>query len=334
LARSALRQSDDRFRAIADLVPELLWSSEPSGSAQWFNQRWLDYTGQTMEEAQGWGWVQAIHAEDREASQERFLAAIQAGEPFERQHRLRRHDGESRWFLVRAEPFRDEAGEILQWFGSGTDIHEQGIAMENLRQSESRAQLLLAELQHRVRNTLGVVRSIAQRSAETSTTVQDYASHVDGRLSAFARVQAAVTRDPSSSLDLRQLIEDELLAYNAKVGEQVTRIEGPTLELSDKPAEVIGMAIHELTNNAVKYGAFASADGRLSVDWSISEDTSEPMLVLKWQESGVAIPTQPARRGFGTELLEGSIAYEMEGQSKLEFREDGVRCTITLPCGD
>lgn len=330
-AQLALRQSEERFRAIANLVPELLWSSEPAGTASWFNRRWLDYTGQTMEQAQGWGWADAIHTDDVTVSREKLQAAISSLEPFQHEHRMRRRDGEYRWFIVRAEPTFDETGTISQWFGSATDIHEQRVALGELQQSEARSRLLLAELQHRVRNTLGVVRSIVQRSAETSETKDEYASSLYGRLSAFARVQAAVTRDPATGLDLAQLITDELLAYGAKLDEQVTRIDGPTLALGAKPAELIGMAIHELTNNALKYGALSEAAGRLSVTWSIIEDDREPVLRLEWVEDGVPLASQPTRRGFGTELLKGRIAYELEGETIMEFEDTGLHCTMIVP---
>lgn len=332
-AQVALRQSEERFRAIANLVPELLWSGEPTGAASWFNQRWLDYTGQTIEQAQGRGWVETVHPDDRAVSQEKYQAAINGQEPFEREHRMRRHDGAYRWFIVRAEPTFDDTGHITQWFGSATDIHENRAAMEDLQQSEGRARLLLAELQHRVRNTLAVVRSIVQHSAATSDTKEDYARHLDGRLSAFARVQAAVTRDPETGLDLARLITDELGAYGAELGQQVTHIEGPPLVVGAKPAELIGMAIHELTNNAVKYGALAKSSGRLSVRWSINGEGQDAALRLEWRESGVSISAQPSRRGFGTELLENRIAYELEGETIMRFEEDGLRCTMVLPVG-
>jgi two-component sensor histidine kinase len=99
-------------------------------------------------------------------------------------------------------------------------------------------------------------------------------------------------------LDLRKLIEEELLAYDAKLGKQVARIDGPAIELAAKPAEVIGMVVHELTSNAVKYGALSAAAGRLAVNWSIGHKIGEPMLLFQWQESGVSIPTKPTRRGL------------------------------------
>jgi len=123
-AEQARRESEEKFRAVANLVPSLLWSNDPEGSAIWHNQQWLDYTGQTMEEAADDGWLDAIHPEDREQSLENFQRAVDAGEPLRQEHRIRHHDGEYRWFLVQARPVRDD-GEISRWFGAATDIHDQ-----------------------------------------------------------------------------------------------------------------------------------------------------------------------------------------------------------------
>jgi PAS domain S-box-containing protein len=134
----ALAESEARFRAVANLVPDLLWSNDPAGRGQWYNQRWTDYTGQASAEAAGDGWLAVIHAEDRDATLARLRHAILTGEPLQREHRIRRKDGAYRWFLVRAEPVRDAGGAITQWFGAATDIHDQRTAAQALEDSERR----------------------------------------------------------------------------------------------------------------------------------------------------------------------------------------------------
>src|SRR3712207_128190 len=108
-AEAALRTSEARFGGVADLVPDLLWQSEPDGSTRWYNAGWLEYTGQTLEQARGWGWTDAIHPDDRARSAVNYARAAERGEPLVQEHRIRRHDGVYRWFLVRAEPQRDES---------------------------------------------------------------------------------------------------------------------------------------------------------------------------------------------------------------------------------
>ena len=200
------------------------------------------------------------------------------------------------------------------------------------RKAEERQRLLLAELQHRVRNTLGVVRSIARRSALTSSTVEEYASHLDGRLSAFARSQAFVTRDPEAGVDLEYLVAEELLAYHAREGEQV-QVSGPSIRLQPKPAETLVLALHELATNAVKYGALAKPEGRIAVTWQIDRTGGTPQLVFEWVEKNGPKIDKPARRGFGSELLEQTLAFELKARTTLSFDPGGLHCKIVIPLG-
>ena len=199
------------------------------------------------------------------------------------------------------------------------------------KKAEAHQKMLLAELQHRVRNTLAVVRSIARRTAETSDTVEGYAAHFEGRVSSFARTQGMVTRSLDTSVDLEELVRDELLAHAARDESQV-HVEGPRLRLRPKAAEVLGLALHELATNAVKYGALSGAGGRVGVVWHVGGKDGARVLDLVWQESGTR-PSRVAdrRRGFGTELIERTLRYELDAQARLEFTPDGVRCAITVP---
>jgi PAS domain S-box-containing protein len=146
LAERGLRESEKRFRAVADLVPDLLWRSNPSGFTTWYNHRWLEYTGQTSWEAQGWGWVDAIHPDDREPSRANYKRAAALGQRLEHAQRIRSSDGAYRWFLVRAEPVLDEHGEVQQWFGAATDVHEQRRLMATLEERVTERTRELREL--------------------------------------------------------------------------------------------------------------------------------------------------------------------------------------------
>jgi chemotaxis methyl-accepting protein methylase/two-component sensor histidine kinase len=203
------------------------------------------------------------------------------------------------------------------------------VDVTQIKRAEERQRLLLAELQHRVRNTLGVVRSIARRSANNSATVDEYAAHLDGRLSAFARTQAMVTRDPAGGVDFEYLIVEELASYNANEGEQV-RIAGPPIRLQPKSAEILALAIHELATNAIKYGALSEAAGQVEVLWRI-KGTEEQSLVLEWRESGGPIVQPPQRQGFGTEMLERTLSFELKAKTVLDFDAKGFRCSIVIP---
>ncbi|MDA9426007.1 MULTISPECIES: CheR family methyltransferase [Bradyrhizobium] len=226
-------------------------------------------------------------------------------------------------YIVRILPYRS-----IDNFIAGVVI--TFIDVTAITRAEERQRLLLAELQHRVRNTLGVVRSIARRSAESSSTVAEYAAHLDGRLNAFARTQALVTRDPEGGVDLEYLVVEELLAYNAREGEQM-RVSGPAVRFQPKAAETFALAIHELATNALKYGALGQPAGRLEISWRIDEAAAPPQLLFEWRERGGPQVTPPPRKGFGTELLERTLAFELKGQTTISFNAPGIHCLIAIP---
>jgi formate hydrogenlyase transcriptional activator len=132
----AMLPSDDFLRTMIDQMPTLAWSCRPDGSAEFVNQRWVDYTGLSMEEAVGWGWQATIHPEDLGKSMETWLRIVASEEPGEEEARLRRFDGEYRWFLFRAVPVRDERGKVIRWYGTSFDIEDRKQAEEKLRQDE------------------------------------------------------------------------------------------------------------------------------------------------------------------------------------------------------
>jgi PAS domain S-box-containing protein len=137
-AEKALRESEKRFQSIVNLVPDLLWDSEPDGSTNWYNQRWLEYTGQSFEQAIGWGWTDAIHPDDREGSARRYSEAVEAGRQLQQEHRIRRHDGEYRWFVVNASPVKDSNGRVVKMYNAATDIHDRKLSEESFREAELR----------------------------------------------------------------------------------------------------------------------------------------------------------------------------------------------------
>jgi PAS domain S-box-containing protein len=329
-----LPESEARFRLMADAVPQIVWITDADGRLVFFNKQWADYIGlpdipsTAREVADSY-----VHPDDAGYTMEAFEAARASGGLFEVEHRIRGKDGSYRWFLVRAQPYRDEAtGRIVRWFGASVDIHDRKLAETALRESESRAKLLVAELQHRVRNSLSVVRSIARRTGATSDSVEEYAMHLDGRIDAFARVQSAVTRNPLAGIDLEILVAEELISVGAQEGGRVRGITGPKVRLQPKPAETVALAIHELATNAVKYGALCTETGRIKVGWDFEEAGGERQLVFRWIETGVNLSaTNGRRRGFGIELIERTLAYDLGGEAALEFGRDGLSCTVRLP---
>ncbi|HEX3499390.1 MAG TPA: PAS domain-containing protein, partial [Stellaceae bacterium] len=124
-AEERIRQNENELRTIIDAIPAMTWSALPDGSRDFLNQRWLAYTGLSLEEGRNWGWLFAVHPEERARIEDEWRAAVATGAPFEMEARFRRADGEYRWFLSRAVPLHDELGNIVKWYGTTTDIEDR-----------------------------------------------------------------------------------------------------------------------------------------------------------------------------------------------------------------
>jgi two-component system CheB/CheR fusion protein len=184
----------------------------------------------------------------------------------------------------------------------------------------------LVDYQHQVKNLMGIIRSIATRTVEKSVTLEDFASHFDGRLTALALTQRALARAGTFDIDLEELVREELLRH--VVAAHSMTVEGPAARLSQKTAETLGLALHELAVNAVKFGALSVAGGRISVTWC----KEGHHLRLEWRESGVAtIDFRPKHMGFGREWIERGVPYQLGAKTRLEFLPGGVVCTLLLP---
>src|SRR5713226_3693387 len=138
-----IKSSEDKLRTIIDTIPALAWSARPDGSAEFFNRRWLDYAGLSIDEARDWGWTAAVHADDLNRLADYWRSILASGESGEIEARLRRFDGVYRWFLFRASPLRDEAGNIVKWYGTNADIEERKQAEEALRSNEQKLRLIV-----------------------------------------------------------------------------------------------------------------------------------------------------------------------------------------------
>ncbi|PZO48613.1 MAG: hypothetical protein DCF16_16100 [Alphaproteobacteria bacterium] len=197
------------------------------------------------------------------------------------------------------------------------------------RRAEERQAVLLAELQHRVRNVLAMVRSIARRTFDGGGSIDQVRAQLDGRIGALARTQALLTRSAGVGVDLELLIREEL---TAQASDGPVTLSGPEVELAPKAAEILTLAVHELSTNATKYGALGCDDGRLSVSWTLALVAGQQWLRLVWDESaGRAMNRAPHRSGFGTELLTRRVPYELRGRGVMQMRPAGLLCTIEFP---
>ncbi|WP_343526063.1 GAF domain-containing protein [Sphingomonas sp.] len=324
-AEVALCESQRRLSTLIGGIPQLVWTATQDGQWTWASPQWVALTGLSVEKSLGHGWLAAVHPDDRDAALRFWTEAGRRGD-LAMEGRIRHQQtGRYRWFKTVATPVHDDHGRIVEWFGTSTDI-------DNLRRLRERQETLVAELQHRVRNILTVVRSIFTRTVESGGPIDEIADHFRGRLDALARTQVVATQTRSGRVDLENLIRDELLGVGAIEDERLS-IGGPDVALPADTAESIGLAMHELTTNALKYGALRHPGGRLSIAWHVEHASeSKCELIVKWDETGVpAMPVLPVRQGFGTELIREALPYGLGARTRLEFRGGGVLCVISLP---
>jgi two-component sensor histidine kinase len=205
---------------------------------------------------------------------------------------------------------------------------------EERRQSREREAILCAELQHRLRNMLGIIRSVFSRTMETAASLDEAADHFRGRLDTVARHQSQFTRAPGRTVDLEALLRDELLTFGFSDGERVS-IAGPAVRLPHEFAEMVGLAMHELATNSVKFGALGGDKGRLAIAWAVADEDGARRLALEWAESGVPVlASAPLRTGFGREFIEQALPYQIDATTSFDLRPGGLLCRINLALGD
>ena len=198
------------------------------------------------------------------------------------------------------------------------------------RRHEEHRELLLNELNHRVKNTLATVQSFAVQTLRTAPTAELARETLEARLVALARAHDVLTNEHWEAANLSDVVASALSPYFAKGDTSRRCISGRELRLKPKAALTFSMVLHELATNAVKYGALSNDTGQLRIDWEITASEAK-CVVLRWTEIGGPPVQQPQRRGFGSRLIEHGIAHDMAGQVDLVFAPDGLACRIEVP---
>jgi PAS domain S-box-containing protein len=315
-AEASLRESEARFRNMADHAPVMMWITDESGRCVYLNRLWYEFTGQAEEEALGYGWLDATHPDDQAHAADVFRAANDARTSFRIEYRLRRKDGAYRWALDAAAPRFGAEGEFLGYVGSVLDIHENKLAVEHQA-------LLINELNHRVKNTLATVQSMAAQSVRADGDPRAAHEAFMARLMALSAAHNVLTEERWSGADIVEVVRGAGETFSES--DERFRTSGPNLRLPPKAALALAMALHELGTNASKYGAFSTPGGWVSLDWS----TPAPQrLQVVWREHDGPVAAPPLRKGFGSRLLERGLAAELGGSVTLAFDPAGLVCTI------
>lgn len=319
-------------KALVDGLAQSIWVTDARGMVVSDSFAWRSHTGQSLAELREQGWIGAVHPDERRAVRRQWRAALARGGAVDVEARLRTEGGGYRWSRLYIVPLGAGDRGIRNWAGMSIDIMAYKEAEQALRQSEARLRALVGDLQHRVRNILTVVRSVFARTIRAERPIEDIAEHFRGRLDSLARTQMMLAQHQEGLIDLENLIRDELLSAGVQDG-PLFSIGGPDVGLTPCQTEWLALAFHELTTNALKYGALRVPGGRLDIVWTLNAGhDGHRRLDLEWIEHGVpAIPVRPAYRGFGMELIMDALPYRLAAETHVEFLGGGVRCSFSLP---
>jgi PAS domain S-box-containing protein len=272
-------------------------------------------------------WMQRVHPEDRERAWQAFRGAVSGQtHDYVAEYRIvRPSDGEVRWISARGEIERDAEDRPLRLVGVHIDITER-------RRAEEHRELLIHELNHRVKNTLATVQSIAVQTLRNAASPSQAREAFEGRLMALSRAHDVLTRENWEGARLHQIIARAAEPYTQLRGDRLY-VSGPELRLPPRMALAFAMALQELVTNAVKYGALSNETGRIEIVWTIDPVATPARLRLSWEEKGGPPARPPQRQGFGSRLIERSLAQDLDGEVTMTFASTGVVCTVDAPIG-
>jgi PAS domain S-box-containing protein len=313
------------FRQLADAMPQMVWSTLPDGSHDYYNAQWYAFTGAPEGSTDGEGWNDMFHPDDQERARGLWRHSLETGEPYEIEYRLRHRSGEYRWTLGRALPVRGADGHIIRWVGTCTDIDEH-------KRMAEQNEVLSRELSHRIKNIFAVINGLIGLSARQFPDSKNFARQLQARVGSLGRAHDYVRPHSEESAPhdgprtLRELLNRLLSPYPALEEGRMT-IDGDDVEVDDRGATPIGLVFHELATNASKYGALSAPEGRVR----IRSEVRDGIVTTVWEEAGgPAVAGEPTNSGFGTRLTDMSVTEQLGGTIDREWAPEGLRVTVRV----
>ena len=323
--RIAVEAQHARLAAIVEASHDAIVSWSLDGEITSWNAEAERLYGYAAEDALGRPLAMLIPGERHEAAIEIF-AAVARGEWFDQLETVRvRQDGRHIDVALTISPIRNAEGRVVAGATIARDVTER-------KRAETRQRLLLAELDHRVKNMLAVLVAVFQSTAQKAESVEEFTRTFEGRLMALVRAHDALAQNKMEGAGLRELAASELSLFCDPSSGRL-RLDGEQVLLAPKAAQVIGMALHELATNAAKHGALSVPGGSIELGWRVRTKGGASELAMTWRERGGPPVTAPAERGFGLTLLERGLAYELGGVARVGFDAEGVTWEMTAPLG-
>ena len=321
-AEAALRESEERYRLILESATDYaIIATNLDGEVTTWNTGAARILGWQDDEILGRPVPVIWTPEDRVSGvpEAEMATALAKGRAQDERWHLRK-DGSRFWANGLLMPLRGDDGALLGFLKILRDRTAE-------REAEERRELLINELNHRVKNSLATVQSVAVQTLRNAKDTQEASALFEARLMALARAHDVLTQESWEGARLKAIVAGAVAPFQALADDRFD-VKGPDVWVSPQFALALAMALHELGTNAVKYGALSNGSGRVEVVWSAPGRGSGRRLILDWRESGGPPVKAPERRGFGSRLIERSLANDLGGEARLEFAPTGLVCTI------
>lgn len=327
-SQAALARSDARLRLAVDAGRMAIWELDNATRSIMSSPELNRLFGFPADSSPTSEEIRSRYAPGQQEHLQRITReAIARGERYaETELEIVLPNGSHRWLLLRAELQDIEDGFPARAVGVAVDITDR-------KKAEEHQLLLINELNHRVKNTLTTVQSIVTQSLRTASTAEEARDAVEGRLFALSRAHDVLTRENWDGAYLCEVVERAIEPFQGRDGNRFD-VSGKDVRLPPRIALALAMAIQELGTNAAKYGALSSEAGRVALEWTILDQQDQPHLEMIWREMNGPTVTEPKRRGFGTRLVERSLAQELDGSVEIAFAPTGVICRIDAPLSE
>jgi PAS domain S-box-containing protein len=319
---AATTATGQQFRAILEAIPAAVYTTDKNGYLTYFNEVAVKLWGRRPEIGkQRWSGAFRISMFDETLvpdDQCPMAQVLRTGKPaYNIEAYIERPDGARIPCAFFPTPIFDEDGSVIGGVDMLVDISRQ----KALQEQQS---ILVRELDHRIKNNLATIQAIAGTTIRNARSLDDFQDAFSGRIAALSKTHSLLTDNAQQHVPLRQLLNNELEIHDDG-GDQRISLSGPDVDLPAHFAVSYGMSIHELTTNALKYGALSTLGGRLKVNWTLEGSS----LNLKWEESNVPIAGPPTRVGFGTQLLRRLLPHQLGAKVDMAFEPDGLKAEIS-----
>lgn len=312
-------ETEELVSAFAETSPAMLWMGDAQGRCAFLNAALRRFWGVNPGRLEDFDWSSTLHPDDIDMLSGPFAHAMSNQTPMSVQARYRRADGVYRMMRTEANPRFASDGQFLGMTGVNTDVTDQ-------LASEEHNKMLMGELNHRTKNILAVVQALARQTAKGEGT-DKFLSAFDERLRGLAASNDLLLKNDWSGVSVDDLIRVQL-SHIPDLFEKRLMASGPALNIPAGGAQALGMALHELSTNSLKYGALAHPEGRVYLKW---ESTENQGWTLEWREESPIIPTPPTHHGFGQRVMVDMVAAAFRADVTVDYAPSGFRWLVSAP---